>query len=73
MIWEEALSHQRERLGLLFIVPEAAMSAHWSNVGLDGPTVDEAFVSRLNPARLPKKIQAIETPITPGRFCSGFD
>jgi len=59
MIWEEAFSHQREHLGLLFIVPESAMSEHWSNVGLNGPTIDESFVSRLNPERLPKKIQTL--------------
>jgi hypothetical protein len=59
MVWEETFSHQREHLGLLFIVPESAMSEHWSNVGLTGPNIDESFVSRLNPERLPKKIQAL--------------
>ena len=59
MIWEETFSHQREHLGLLFIVPESAVSEHWSNVGLSGSTIDESFVSRLDPERLPKKIQTL--------------
>jgi hypothetical protein len=59
MIWEEAFSHRRENLGLLFIVPESAISEHWSNVGLNGPNIDESFVTRLDPERLPKKIYTL--------------
>jgi hypothetical protein len=59
MIWEEALSHDRENLGLLFIIPEAALSEHWTNVGLNGPDINEEFAGRLDPSKLPKKIQAL--------------
>jgi hypothetical protein len=40
-------------------VPEGAMSAHRSNVGLREAAIDEGFASRLDPSRLPKKIQAL--------------
>jgi hypothetical protein len=59
MIWEEAYSRPRANLGLLFIVPEAALSAHWANVGLDGPKIDARFADRLDRLRLPKKIQTL--------------
>jgi hypothetical protein len=59
MLWEEAFSQPRANLGLLFIVPEAALSAHWANVGLDAPKIDAGFAGRLDPLRLPKKIQTL--------------
>jgi hypothetical protein len=59
MIWEEEFSHPRANLGLLFIVPNAAILAHWSNVGLVGPNIDPEFASRLDSSKLPKKIQRL--------------
>jgi hypothetical protein len=59
MMWEEAFSHRREDLGLLFIVPEGARSAHWANVGLKEAAIDGGFASQFNPSRLPKKIQSL--------------
>jgi hypothetical protein len=59
MMWEEAFSQPRENLGLLFIVPEEAMSGHWANVGLDGPLIDAEFADRFDRSRLPKKIQTL--------------
>jgi hypothetical protein len=57
MIWEEELFGTRSNLGLLFIVPEAALADHWTNVGLTGPNIDAKFAGRLDQAKLAKKIQ----------------
>jgi hypothetical protein len=57
MIWEEGVSGTRASLGLLFVVPETA--GHWATVGLDGPCIDANFAGRLNPEKLPKKIQSL--------------
>jgi hypothetical protein len=59
MIWEEQVSGRRSNLGLLFIVPETALSAHWSSVDLAGPHIDAKFLATLNKAKLPKKIQTL--------------
>jgi hypothetical protein len=59
IIWEEAFSRPRENLGLLFIVPEGAISGHWGDVGLAGPEIDVEFAARIDPSRLPKKIRAL--------------
>jgi hypothetical protein len=57
MIWEEELSGTRSNLGILFIVPEAALADHWTSAGLAGPNIDAEFAKRLDEAKLPKKIQ----------------
>jgi hypothetical protein len=57
MIWEEVQSGTRSNLGLLFIVPEAALAGHWTSVGLTGPNIDANFTGCLVQAKLPKKIR----------------
>ena len=56
MVWEEAFGGEREDLGLLFLVPEESLPAHWSTIGLQGPMIDDSFLTRLDRRKLPKKI-----------------
>jgi hypothetical protein len=59
MIWEEELSGTRSNLGLLFIVPEAALAGHWTSAGLTGPNINAKFAGLLDQTKLPKKIQSL--------------
>lgn len=51
---EEIHQQKRLNLGLLFVVPENALSKHWTKIGLTGPKAtslilnDETFVGHLN-------------------------
>ena len=56
MLWEERESGQRSDLGLLFIVPEAALAAHWTTLGLKDAELVPQFIERLNTAKLPRRI-----------------
>lgn len=56
MLWEERESGPRSNLGLLFIVPENALPAHWSRVGLKDAELDPQFIERLSPDKLPRRI-----------------
>src|SRR6266540_837128 len=46
-----------EHLGLLFIVPEKVRESHLSKVGVNGPTLDAKFMTRLS--KLPKRIERL--------------
>ena len=48
LAWEEQRSGDREQLGLLFVIPEAAMARHWEKCGLEGAHIDAAFLERLD-------------------------
>lgn len=56
MLWEERQSGLRFNLGLLFIVPEAALAAHWSTLGLKEAELDPQFIERLDIDKLPRRI-----------------
>lgn len=56
MLWEERESGPRSDLGLLFIIPEAAIAAHWSTLGLKSAELDPQFIERLDPNKLPRRI-----------------
>lgn len=56
MLWEERESGLRSDLGLLFIVPEAALAAHWTTLGLKDAELVPQFIERLNTAKLPRRI-----------------
>jgi hypothetical protein len=59
MLWEEEKFGPRENLALLFIVKEDALHAHWTALGLEGPSIGPDFLSRLSQDRLPKQVQAL--------------
>lgn len=59
MVWEEAEFHRRDQLGLLFIVPEAAVNKHWKKCGLTSSEIDASFLETLNPDKLPKRIRKL--------------
>ena len=58
MVWEEAFSHQRERLGLLFIVQKVPCPRTGLMQVSKGRPLTKASRAA-DPARLPKKIQAL--------------
>lgn len=56
MAWEELFCGQREQLGLLYIVPKAALASHWKKCGLDGPAVDGRILDRKWPDGFSKEV-----------------
>ncbi|MEX2495602.1 MAG: hypothetical protein WD448_05900 [Woeseia sp.] len=54
--WEEQWFGDREQLGLLFIVPEAAIARHWEKCGLEGGHINAGFLDRLDPQKLSAKL-----------------
>lgn len=61
MLWEERESGLRSNLGLLFIVPEAALAVHWTTLGLKDAELDPQFIERLNTDKLPRRITELLT------------
>jgi hypothetical protein len=59
MIWEEQSTGARDYLGLLFVVPAAALTQHWSGVGLTSSVIDPGFIDRLDQEKLPSKIRSL--------------
>lgn len=56
LAWEEMHSGEREQLGLLFVVPERALTSLWTQCGLSGPKIDRSFLERQRASPLPTKI-----------------
>lgn len=61
MLWEERRSGPRSNLGLLFIIPEAALATHWTKLSLKDAELDSQFVERLNTDKLPRRITELFT------------
>ena len=57
MHFEEECTGQRDNLGLLFIVPEKVRESHLLKVGVTPPTLEDNFIARLNPSKLPRRIR----------------
>jgi hypothetical protein len=53
---EELVSGPRQQLGLLYIVPDAALKNHWHNCGLAGPVINRSFLDTQWQRKLPKVI-----------------
>ena len=51
--WEEMHSGPREHVGLLYIVPENALSTHWKSCGLKGPDINASFLDSFSGTDLP--------------------
>jgi hypothetical protein len=65
--WEEEASGSRQQLGLLFIVPTAAIGKHWSACQFEGPTVDRSFVARFASGALHKKLSGTVRDLLQGK------
>lgn len=72
MVWEERASDRRTNLGLLFVVPEAALDAHWATLKLEGPKIDRDFIARLDTAKLPDRIKTLFSEF-PAEICDAAD
>lgn len=59
MVWEEQAIGRRTNLGLLFVISETALGAHWGTLKLEGPKIDRDFIARLDTAKLPDRIKAL--------------
>jgi ribosomal protein S17E len=56
LAWEELFNGCKEQLGLLFIIPDAAIQNHWYNCGLGGPYLNSDFLETIRNLPLPKQI-----------------
>lgn len=56
LAWEELRHGSRPQLGLLFVVPAAALGDHWRKCGLEGPKIDSTFLTGEWKGGLPKAI-----------------
>lgn len=59
MVWEERVSGLRKNLGLLFIVPEQALTSVWQTVGLQNAVIGPEFMSGLDNDKMPDRVRAL--------------
>lgn len=58
-VLEEKYSGRKEQLGLLYIIPQNALSKHWSKCGLTTNQINADFLDQIERERLPKYIQVL--------------
>jgi hypothetical protein len=58
--WEERLNGPRERIGLLYIVPDNKLAGHWKTCRLPGPQIDRTYIPAiLAQKKLSKQIRRL--------------
>jgi hypothetical protein len=61
MVLEEKYLNKSLQLGLMFIVPQKAVSRHWQSVQLETPSINASYLDRLDGERLNRKVAAMLT------------
>ena len=59
LAWEQKLHGLKDRVGLLYIVPESALTDHWTHCGMAGRSIPPTFVQDVEAMKLPRQISGL--------------